>query len=140
MNFIKILICNFSLDKNKLKSEEFEEKLLILENEINNLKENFSLEINDNQIIIFNEKFLNNEKISFWDFIEVGKILKNFLIENNLANLENYKTFFKIETKNLEEKKEISIDKLDSLIAKVDKNDPKLLEVLAKIDKIKNKN
>lgn len=138
MNFINILLCNFG--ENKIdKIPNYEEKILNLEEQISALNWGFEYQIEENFIIIFNQNYKNNEKINFTDYIEVGKILKNFLIENNLANNENYKNFFKIEKKIIEEKTEISIEKLDSMIAKVDKNDPKLLEVLGKLEKIKNK-
>lgn len=138
MNFINILLCNFG--ENKIdKIPNYEEKILNLEEQILALNWGFEYQIEENFIIIFNQNYKNNEKINFTDYIEVGKILKNFLIENNLANNENYKNFFKIEKKIIEEKTEISIEKLDSMIFKVDKNDPKLLEVLGKLEKIKNK-
>lgn len=138
MNFINILLCNFGENTiNQIPS--YEEKILNLEEQILALNWGFEYQIEENFIIIFNQNYKNNEKINFTDYIEVGKILKNFLIENNLANNENYKNFFKIEKKIIEEKTEISIEKLDSMIAKVDKNDPKLLEVLGKLEKIKNK-
>lgn len=138
MNFINILLCNFG--ENKIdKIPNYEEKILNLEEQILALNWGFEYQIEENLIIIFNQNYKNNEKTNFTDYIEVGKILKNFLIENNLANNENYKNFFKIEKKIIEEKTEISIEKLDSMIAKVDKNDPKLLEVLGKLEKIKNK-
>lgn len=138
MNFINILLCNFG--ENKIDQiPNYEEKILNLEEQISALNWGFEYQIEENFIIIFNQNYKNNEKINFTDYIEVGKILKNFLIENNLANNENYKNFFKIEKKIIEEKTEISIEKLDSMIAKVDKNDPKLLEVLGKLEKIKNK-
>lgn len=138
MNFINILLCNFGENTiNQIPS--YEEKILNLEEQILALNWGFEYQIEENFIIIFNQNYKNNEKTNFTDYIEVGKILKNFLIENNLANNENYKNFFKIEKKIIEEKTEISIEKLDSMIAKVDKNDPKLLEVLGKLEKIKNK-
>lgn len=133
-----MLLCNFG--ENKIdKIPNYEEKILNLEEQISALNWGFEYQIEENFIIIFNQNYKNNEKINFTDYIEVGKILKNFLIENNLANNENYKNFFKIEKKIIEEKTEISIEKLDSMIFKVDKNDPKLLEVLGKLEKIKNK-
>lgn len=138
MNFINILLCNFGENTiNQIPS--YEEKILNLEEQILALNWGFEYQIEENFIIIFNQNYKNNEKTNFTDYIEVGKILKNFLIENNLANNENYKNFFKIEKKIIEEKTEISIEKLDSMIFKVDKNDPKLLEVLGKLEKIKNK-
>lgn len=133
-----MLLCNFG--ENKIdKIPNYEEKILNLEEQISALNWGFEYQIEENLIIIFNQNYKNNEKINFTDYIEAGKILKNFLIENNLANNENYKNFFKIEKKIIEEKTEISIEKLDSMIFKVDKNDPKLLEVLGKLEKIKNK-
>lgn len=60
------------------------------------------------------------------------------MIENNLANEENYKQFFSLVEQDASSKNpQKSGDELDSLIAKVDKNDPKLLDVLSQISRIK---
>ncbi|MBB1565024.1 hypothetical protein D8B46_05145 [Candidatus Gracilibacteria bacterium] len=107
-------------------SDEIQENIIILEEK---LQKNPDLEfdISEKEIIVFNKNFFNNETISFKDYIEVGAILKDFLIENNIANLQNYKTFFKI--KKLEIPENSSEIDLDKFIAKVDANDKKLLEV-----------
>ncbi|ATU05794.1 hypothetical protein BKN14_05175 [Candidatus Gracilibacteria bacterium HOT-871] len=107
-------------------SDEIQEKIILLEEK---LQKNPDLEfdISEKEIIVFNKNFFNNETISFKDYIEVGTILKDFLIENNIANLQNYKTFFKI--KKLEIPENSSEIDLDKFIAKVDANDKKLLEV-----------
>lgn len=100
-------------------------------------------EIQETKILVWNEKFLNNENISFADYLEAGKILKNFGIQNGLFAEESYKNFFKIEKLELAEPlsrgQMPSTETLDAMIAKVDKNDPKLLEVLAKIETIRKK-
>lgn len=100
-------------------------------------------EIQATKILVWNENFLNNENISFADYLEAGKILKNFGIQNELFTEEDYKNFFKIEKLEREEflpREQVpSVDALDAMIAKVDKNDPKLLEVLAKIETIRKK-
>lgn len=97
-------------------------------------------EIQETKILIWNQKFLNNENISFGDYLEIGKRLKTFGLENQIFNDENYKNFFKMEKLELAEPlsrgQMPSTETLDAMIAKVDKNDPKLLEVLAKIEKI----
>lgn len=107
-------------------SDEIQENIIILEEK---LQKNPDLEfdISEKEIIVFNKNFFNNETISFKDYIEVWTILKDFLIENNIANLQNYKTFFKI--KKLEIPENSSEIDLDKFIAKVDANDKKLLEV-----------
>ena len=107
-------------------SDEIQEKIILLEEK---LQKNPDLEfdISEKEIIVFNKNFFNNETISFKDYIEVWTILKDFLIENNIANLQNYKTFFKI--KKLEIPENSSEIDLDTFIAKVDANDKKLLEV-----------
>ena len=100
-------------------------------------------EIQETKILVWNENFLNNENISFADYLEAGKILKNFGIQNGLFAEESYKNFFKMEKLEPEEhlttEQMPSVDFLDAMIAKVEKNDPKLLEVLAKIEKIRKK-
>ena len=107
-------------------SDEIQENIIILEEK---LQKNPDLEfdISEKEIIVFNKNFFNNETISFKVYIEVWAILKDFLIENNIANLQNYKTFFKI--KKLEIPENSSEIDLDKFIAKVDANDKKLLEV-----------
>ncbi len=100
-------------------------------------------EIQETKILIWNQKFLNNENISFGDYLEIGKRLKTFGLENQIFHDENYKNFFKIEKLELEEhlltEQMPSTETLDAMIAKVEKNDPKLLEVLAKIETIRKK-
>ena len=100
-------------------------------------------EIQETRILVWNEKFLNNENISFGDYLKIGKKLKTFGLENQIFNDENYKNFFKMEKLELAEPlsrgQMPSVDFLDAMIAKVEKNDPKLLEVLAKIEKIRKK-
>ena len=54
-------------------------------------------EIQETKILVWNENFLNNENISFADYLEAGKILKNFGIQNGLFAEESYKNFFKLE-------------------------------------------
>lgn len=105
------------------------------------------------QCILYRNEYINNENISFSDYLEEGKMLKNFLIENNLATENNYKKFFSLEKRELDiydseigqtneqesqEERILLPSELDVLIAPVDKNDPKLLEVLERIKKLKN--
>lgn len=100
-------------------------------------------EIQETKILIWNQKFLNNENISFGDYLEIGKRLKTFGLENQIFHDENYKNFFKMEKletgEHLPSGQMPSADALDAMITKVDKNDPKLLEVLEKIEKIRKK-
>ena len=100
-------------------------------------------ETRENKILVWNENFINRENISFVDYQEIGKKLKNFGLENQIFNDENYKNFFKMEKlktgEHLPAGQMPSTETLDAMIAKVDKNDPKLLEVLAKIETIRKK-
>jgi hypothetical protein len=100
-------------------------------------------EIQATKILVWNENFINRENISFVDYQEIGKKLKNFGLENQIFNDENYKNFFKMEKlktgEHLPAGQMPSTEALDAMIAKVDKNDPKLLEVLAKIETIRKK-
>lgn len=107
-------------------SDEIQEKVIILEEKLQK-NEALEFDISEKEIIVFNKNFFNNDSISFKDYIEVWTILKDFLIENNFANLQNYKSFFKI--KKLEIPENSAEVDLDKFIAKVDANDKKLLEV-----------
>lgn len=120
-------------------SDKLQEKIILLEENL--LKnENLEFDISEKEIIIYNKNFFDNDKISFLDYMEEGKILKNFLLENNLATENNYKIFFKIKKiEFLENPNEIDLNKF---IAEVPKNDKKLLAVddfLNKIKKVKVK-
>lgn len=135
--FIKSL--SLSCSKDFILSESFSDQLEEIFLEFPDLE----YEIQETKILVWNEKFLNNENISFGDYLEIGKKLKTFGLENQIFNDENYKNFFKIEKLELEEhlptEQMPSVDFLDAMIAKVEKNDPKLLEVLAKIETIRKK-
>ena len=135
--FIKSL--SLSCSKDFILSESFSDQLEEIFLELSDLQ----YEIQATKILVWNENFLNNENISFADYLEAGKILKNFGIHNSLFTEESYKNFFKIEKLELAEPlsrgQMPSTETLDAMIAKVDKNDPKLLEVLAKIEKIRKK-
>lgn len=100
-------------------------------------------ETRENKILVWNENFINRENISFVDYQEIGKKLKNFGLENQIFNDENYKNFFKMEKlktgEHLPAGQMPSADALDAMIAKVDKNDPKLLDALAQLDKLRKK-
>lgn len=131
MNFINCLKIDL---KNVELNEKLQEKILLLEEKL--LKnENLELDISEKNIIIFNKKYIDNDKISFIDYIEEWKILKDFLIENNLANTENYKNFFKMQKINIwEDAKNVD---LNEFIAEVPKDDKKVLEVLDFLKQIK---
>lgn len=135
--FIKSL--SLSCSKDFILSESFSDQLEEIFLEFPDLE----YEIQETKMLVWNEKFLNNENISFGDYLEIGKKLKTFGLENQIFNDENYKNFFKIEKLELAEPlsrgQMPSVDFLDAMIAKVDKNDPKLLEVLAKIETIRKK-
>lgn len=135
--FIKSL--SLSCSKDFILSESFSDQLEEIFLEFPDLE----YEIQETKILVWNEKFLNNENISFGDYLKIGKKLKTFGLENQIFNDENYKNFFKIEKLELAEPlsrgQMPSVDFLDAMIAKVDKNDPKLLEVLAKIETIRKK-
>lgn len=115
-------------------SDKLQEKIILLEENL--LKnENLEFDISEKEIIIYNKNFFDNDKISFLDYMEEGKILKNFLLENNLATENNYKIFFKIKKiEFLENPNEIDLNKF---IAEVPKNDKKLLAVDDFLNKIK---
>ena len=135
--FIKSL--SLSCSKDFILSESFSDQLEEIFLEFPDLE----YEIQETKILVWNEKFLNNENISFGDYLEIGKKLKTFGLENQIFNDENYKNFFKMEKLEPEEhlptEQMPSADALDAMITKVDKNDPKLLEVLEKIEKIRKK-
>ena len=135
--FIKSL--SLSCSKDFILSESFSDQLEEIFLEFPDLE----YEIQETKILVWNEKFLNNENISFGDYLEIGKKLKTFGLENQIFNDENYKNFFKMEKLELAEPlsrgQMPSTETLDAMIAKVEKNDPKLLEVLAKIEKIRKK-
>lgn len=120
--------------------EWFSDAILELEESLLALWKKIEYSFEENSFILYNLDFQDKEDISFREYMDEWKVLKNFLLKNNLATEENYKSFFKM-IKIEQKTEEIpTADKLDALIAKVDKNDPKLLDVLNKIEKIKNKN
>ena len=135
--FIKSL--SLSCSKDFILSENFSDQLEEIFLEFPDLE----YEIQETKILVWNEKFLNNENISFGDYLEIGKKLKTFGLENQIFNDENYKNFFRMEKLEPEEhlptEQIPSTETLDAMIAKVEKNDPKLLEVLAKIEKSRKK-
>jgi hypothetical protein len=92
----------------------------------------------ENFLFIFNENFLNNEKVWFWEYIEAWKVTKEYLIERKLTDEQNYKKLYSIEKKEFS-KEEKSVDELDNLIAEVPQNDTKLNEALDFLNKIKKK-
>ncbi len=134
--FIKTLSLHFS---ESISSNDFSD---VLEEAFLELPD-LQYEIQATKILVWNENFLNNENISFADYLEAGKILKNFGIQNELFTEEDYKNFFKMEKLEREEPlprgQVPSADALDAMIATVDKNDPKLLDALAQLDKLRKK-
>lgn len=120
--------------------EWFSDAILDLEESLLALWKKIEYSFEENSFILYNLDFQNKEDISFREYMDEWKVLKNFLLKNNLATEENYKSFFKMIKMEQKTEEIPTTDKLDALIAKVDKNDPKLLDVLNKIEKIKNKN
>lgn len=120
VNSLQLIFEDINFDEN------IQEKIIFLEEELAK-NENLEFDISEKEILIYNKKFFDDEKISFKDYIQEWSLLKNFLLENNLATNYNYKQFFKIKKLNFSKNWE-SLD-LDKYIAKVDKNDEKLLEV-----------
>ena len=135
--FIASLVLHFPT--NFLFSDKLSDQLEEIFLELSDLQ----YEIQETKILVWNEKSLNNENISFGDYLEIGKKLKTFGLEKHIFNDDNYKNFLKIEKLELEEhlltEQMPSTETLDAMIAKVEKNDPKLLEVLAKIETIRKK-
>lgn len=120
VNSLQLIFEDINFDEN------MQEKIIFLEEELAK-NENLEFDISEKEILIYNKKFFDDEKISFKDYIQEWSLLKNFLLENNLATNDNYKQFFKIKKLNFSKNWE-SLD-LDKYIAKVDENDEKLLEV-----------
>lgn len=130
MTFINAL--QIILEKEKI-DEKIEEKIISLEEYF--LQKNIELEFLENEILLLNKNFIDDEKISFANYLEEWKKMKNFLLENNLANLENYKNYFKIKKIVFSENNE-EID-LNQFIAEVPKDDKKLLAVDSFLKNIK---
>lgn len=120
VNSLQLIFEDINFDEN------MQEKIIFLEEELAK-NENLEFDISEKEILIYNKKFFDDENISFKDYIQEWSLLKNFLLENNLATNDNYKQFFKIKKLNFSKNWE-SLD-LDKYIAKVDENDEKLLEV-----------
>lgn len=130
MTFINAL--QIILEKEKI-DEKIEEKIISLEEYF--LQKNIELEFLENEILLLNKNFIDDEKISFANYLEEWKKMKNFLLENNLANLANYKNYFKIKKIAFSENNE-EID-LNQFIAEVPKDDKKLLAVDSFLKNIK---
>lgn len=119
--------------------DDISEKFLQLEEEFLIFSKNLEYDFSNQKIILYNLDFKDHENISFHDYLEEGRVLKKFLLENNFANEGNYKSFFKLIKIEEKSNEYNSVEQLDSLIAKVDQNDPKLVEVLQKIEQLKKK-
>lgn len=145
--FIKALMVDFSQVKN-----DKEDIFIKLEELISESLPDLEYDFLEDSIILYRNNYINNDSISFIDYLEEGKILKNFLIENDIANENNYKQFFSLQKRELDiynseieqaneqewqQERVLLPSELDALIVKVDKNDPKLLDVLNKIKNIK---
>ncbi len=135
---MKITVLFIKIDEKK-QSIIGEEKIFAIEEALQNLNKNILLEITSDGFFVYREDLKNKENVVFLDFIEEGKFFKKILIENTIASEEDYKQFFALKQLNIvqEEQKIPNNDDIDRMIAKVDRNDPKLLEVLSKIEKIK---
>lgn len=109
-------------------NDEIQEKIILLEEELTK-NELLEMEITEKEILLFNKNFFDNEKIWFIDYVAEWKILKQFLLDNSLATEQNYKTFFKIKKVDFLDPTWDINKQLDSMIAKVEPNDKKLLEI-----------
>ena len=109
-------------------NDEIQEKIILLEEELTK-NELLEMEITEKEILLFNKNFFDNEKIWFIDYVSEWKILKQFLLDNSLATEQNYKTFFKIKKVDFLDTTWDINKQLDSMIAKVEPNDKKLLEI-----------
>lgn len=131
MKFINCL--QVILSKN---NDEIQEKIILLEEELTK-NELLEMEITEKEILLFNKNFFDNEKIWFIDYVAEWKILKQFLLDNSLATEQNYKTFFKIKKVDFLDTTWDINKQLDSMIAKVEPNDKKLLEIDAFLKNLK---
>ena len=117
-------------------NDEIQEKIILLEEELTK-NELLEMEITEKEILLFNKIFFDNEKIWFIDYVAEWKILKQFLLDNSLATEQNYKTFFKIKKVDFLDPTWDINKQLDSMIAKVEPNDKKLLEIDAFLKNLK---
>lgn len=117
-------------------NDEIQEKIILLEEELTK-NELLEMEITEKEILLFNKNFFDNEKIWFIDYVAEWKILKQFLLDNSLATEQNYKTFFKIKKVDFLDTTWDINKQLDSMIAKVEPNDKKLLEIDAFLKNLK---
>lgn len=117
-------------------NDEIQEKIILLEEELTKNKL-LEMEMTEKEILLFNKNFFDNEKIWFIDYVSEWKILKQFLLDNSLATEQNYKTFFKIKKVDFLDTTWDINKQLDSMIAKVEPNDKKLLEIDAFLKNLK---
>ncbi len=117
-------------------NDEIQEKIILLEEELTK-NELLEMEMTEKEILLFNKNFFDNEKIWFIDYVSEWKILKQFLLDNSLATEQNYKTFFKIKKVDFLDTTWDINKQLDSMIAKVEPNDKKLLEIDAFLKNLK---
>lgn len=117
-------------------NDEIQEKIILLEEELTK-NELLEMEMTEKEILLFNKNFFDNEKIWFIDYVSEWKILKQFLLDNSLATEQNYKTFFKIKKVDFLDTTWDINKQLDSMIAKVEPNDKKLLEIDAFLRNLK---
>ena len=131
MKFINCLQVILSENNDKI-----QEKIILLEEELTK-NELLEMEMTEKEILLFNKNFFDNEKIWFIDYVSEWKILKQFLLDNSLATEQNYKTFFKIKKVDFLDTTWDINKQLDSMIAKVEPNDKKLLEIDAFLKNLK---
>lgn len=130
LNFIKKLI---------IKIEKLnEEDILILEEYLLEKFPEYNLEYNEDEKIfsLFKNDFLNKEDITYQDFLEIGKFVKNYIVWLKILNKENANSIFSLKKITYEDKICQNKD-LDSLIFKVPKDDPKIKDVLNQLNKVK---
>lgn len=58
------------------------------------LEKNIESYISWEDLIIVNTNYINNDNINISNYINEGRIIKEFLIDSKICDINNYKTFF----------------------------------------------
>lgn len=133
MDFVKALTIKFPQNLN----EEQEAIIIRLEEEL--ISKDIVIEHTETEIGLYNKKYINKPNISFNDYLNEWKILKDNLIKWDILSNDNYKNAFCLKQIDINSTPELPELDLDKFIAKVPDNDPKILEIQAKIAKLKKK-
>lgn len=136
MSYITTLYLDFSSFEN---FQTIDLDIAFLEEKISQISPNCEMEITENSICIANFQYIDRDDISFRDYQNEWKMVKDFCIESGIFDHENYKQFFTLKRQEIfknQEKYQTNKD-LDAMIAKVDKNDLKLLDIMNQIKNIK---